>query len=139
MNESMKTPYPPNAQAELARERNRIAADRSLLSFIRNSVTLISAGVGIDQILGRLAPIEPTLNLWIYLLSLVFVGLGIVNLLFAALDYQGEMKRLRQPEYYFTPRWSLGGVTGLALFIAGSLVFFKLCIQNFGWLKWTIL
>jgi putative membrane protein len=122
-------PYPPNPQPELARERNRIAADRSLLSFVRNSVTLISTGVGVDQILRRLAPIDPNLDLWIYLISLVFIGLGVVNLLCAALDYQGEMKRLRQPEYYFTPRWSLGGMTGLILLIIGLIIFIKLSIE----------
>lgn len=36
----MQNPYPPNPQPELARERNRIAADRTLLSFVRSSVTL---------------------------------------------------------------------------------------------------
>jgi putative membrane protein len=46
MHEPMQNPYPPNVQANLARERNRIAADRSLLSFVRNSLTLISVGVG---------------------------------------------------------------------------------------------
>jgi hypothetical protein len=30
MHEPMQNPYPPNVQANLARERNRIAADRSL-------------------------------------------------------------------------------------------------------------
>ncbi|MGB6017597.1 MAG: DUF202 domain-containing protein, partial [Nodosilinea sp.] len=99
MNEPMQNPYPPNAQIELAHERNRIAADRSLLSFIRNSVTLISTGVGIDQVIGRLSPIAPYINEWGYVLSLVLVGLGVVNLLFAARDHQGEMKRLKQPEY----------------------------------------
>ncbi|MBE9138193.1 DUF202 domain-containing protein [Nodosilinea sp. LEGE 07088] len=126
MNEPMQTPYPPNAQVELAHERNRIAADRSLLSFVRNSVTLISTGVGIDQVIGKLSPIAPFINEWVYLLSLVLVGLGVVNLLFAAYDYQGEMERLRQPEYYFTPRWSLGAVTGWTLFITGLVAFIRL-------------
>jgi uncharacterized membrane protein YidH (DUF202 family) len=34
MNQPMQNPYPLNAQAELARERNHISADRSLLKFI---------------------------------------------------------------------------------------------------------
>ncbi|MEO1067537.1 MAG: DUF202 domain-containing protein [Cyanobacteria bacterium J06638_6] len=126
MNEPMQTPYPPNVQVELAHERNRIAADRSLLSFVRNSVTLISTGVGIDQVIGKLSPIAPFINEWSYLLSLVLIGLGVMNLLFAARDYQGEMKRLSAPEYHFTPRWSLGAVTGWALFATGLVAFIGL-------------
>ena len=129
MQEPMQTPYPPNVQVELARERNRIAADRSLLSFIRNSVSLIGTGIGLDQVLGRLAPIAPNLNAWIYWLSLTLVGLGVVNLCFAAIDYRSELKRLQQPEYHFTPRWSLGGVTGLVLFIAGTIALLNLLIR----------
>lgn len=126
MNEPMQNPYPPNVQSELARERNRIAADRSLLSFIRNSVTLIGAGVGINQIVSTLVPSAPFMQLWIYGLTLALIGLGLINLSFAIVDYRGEMKRLRQPEYIFTPRWSLGGVTGGVLFMVGLVVFFRL-------------
>ncbi|MGF1569774.1 MAG: DUF202 domain-containing protein [Nodosilinea sp.] len=128
----MLTPYPPNAQAELARERNRIAADRSLLSFVRNSLTLISTGVGTDQISRVIAPPRfPYLDAWAYVLSLVFIGLGVLNLTLAALDYQGEMTRLKQPEYYFTPRRSLGWLTGVVV-LASAIV-------AFGWLGLRVL
>jgi putative membrane protein len=130
MNEPMQNSYPPKVQDELARERNRVAADRSLLSFVRNSVTLISAGVSIDQIVRALSSNAPFIEAWVYTLSLTLIGLGVVNLGFAILDYHGEMKRLRQPEYYFTPRWSLGGVTGWILFVIGSLAFLRLLIVS---------
>lgn len=129
MNEPTQNAHPPDTQAELARERNRVAADRSLLSFIRNSVTLISAGVGIDQIVRTFAPNVPLVDLWVYLLTLVLTGLGVANLLFATADYRGEMKRLRQPEYYFTPRWSLGAVTGWIVFFTGLAVFIRLNVS----------
>jgi putative membrane protein len=122
MPEMTANPYPPDAQAQLARERNRIAADRSLLSFTRNSLTLISIGIGINQVMMALSPDDPRANRFAYILSLVLIGLGNFNLVFACLDYQQEMKRLKQPEYFFTPRYSLGGVTGLALLIVALLV-----------------
>jgi putative membrane protein len=132
MNEPMQNPYPPNVQAELARERNHIAAERSLLSFIRNSVTLISIGFGIDRVLKNLSSIAPNISNWAYFFSLLLVGLGVINLIFAILDHQAELKRLRQPEYYFTPRWSLGGLTGLLLFIVGFIAFVRLGIDYLG-------
>lgn len=130
MHEPMPNPYPPDVQAELARERNRVAADRTLLSFVRNSVTLISIGVGIDQVVKNLVPDAIFINIWIYCLVLVLVGLGVVNLLLAAQDYQGEMKRLKQPEYYFTPRWSLSQLTGILLCIVGFLFFLRLGVET---------
>lgn len=122
----MQNPYPPNPQPELARERNRIAADRSLLSFIRSSVTLISIGVGINQVSSIFVPIVSYLGYWTYLLSVLMVGVGVITLIFAARDYQGELQRLQQPEYYFTPRWSIGGVTGWIILVAGSLTLLRL-------------
>lgn len=130
MNEPMQNPYPPKVQDELARERNRVAADRSLLSFVRNSVTLIGAGVSIDQFVRALSSAVPFIETWVYALSLMLIGLGVMNLCFAILDYKGEMKRLRQPEYYFTPRWSLGGFTGWILFFIGLLAFLRLLIVS---------
>lgn len=124
----MQNPYPPNPQPELARERNRIAADRSLLSFIRSSVTLISIGVGINQVSSIFVPIVSYLGYWTYLLSVLMVGVGVITLIFAARDYQGELQRLQQPEYYFTPRWSIGGVTGWIILVAGSLTFLRLLL-----------
>ena len=122
----MQNPYPPNPQPELARERNRIAADRSLLSFIRSSVTLISIGVGVNQVSNAFVPMVSYLGYWTYLLSVLMVGVGVITLVFAARDYQGELKRLQQPEYYFTPRWSLGGVTGWIILVAGLLTLLRL-------------
>ena len=129
-NEPMQNPYPPNVQDELARERNRVAADRSLLSFVRISVTFMVAGVSIDQVVRALNPTAPFVEAWAYVLSLMLIGLGVMNLCFAVLDYNGEIKRLRQPEYYFTPRWSLGGVTGWMLFFVGLFAFLRLAIVS---------
>jgi putative membrane protein len=131
----MQNPYPPNVQVELARERNHIAAERSLLSFIRNSVQFIGIGFGVDQVLSKLVPGAPYLNLWIHIFSLLLVGLGVINLVVAIRDYQGEMKRLRQPEYYFAPRWSLGWLTGLLLFVFGAIAFIRLGIDYLGYQK----
>lgn len=117
----MSNPYPSDVQAQLARERNRIAADRSLLSFIRNSLLLISTGVGIDQVAIALSPDQIATFGFTHLFSLFLTGLGTVSLLLACRDYQQEIKRLNQPEYYFTPRYSLGRATGYAI-IATALL-----------------
>lgn len=118
----MTNPYPPNVQVELARERNHLAAARSLLSFVRTSLILISAGVGINEVVQALSPEAPGAMEWARILSLITIGLGVVNLILAIVDYRGEMQRLQQPEYRFTPRWSLGGTTGFMLFALGLTI-----------------
>ncbi|HSM82025.1 MAG TPA: DUF202 domain-containing protein [Nodosilinea sp.] len=119
----MPPPYPPNPQDELARERNHLAADRTLLSFIRSSLVLISVGVSLDQVVSALAPDGPYLDAWAYALSLVFIGLGVITLGLAVFDHQGEIRRLRSPAYGYVPRWSLGAAVGLTIFIAGVVAF----------------
>jgi putative membrane protein len=131
MNQPMQNPYPPKVQDELARERNHIAANRSLLSFVRNSLTLISAGVTLDHVVRALSPDGRYIDSWAYGLSLLFTGLGVLNLRFATLDYQAEIRRLRAPEYHFTPRWSLGSLTGWTLLVVGLGVFGWLVVEVF--------
>jgi putative membrane protein len=126
----MTEPLPDfNPQDELARERNHLAADRSLLSFQRSSLTLLSIGVGIDQIVSAIAPSDRFIDIWAYGLSLLFVGLGVVTMGLAISDYRGEMQRLQAPVYRYTPRRTLGGITGLAVLIISALAFFWLGIK----------
>lgn len=115
-----------NAQNELARERNHLAADRSLLSFTRSSLMLISIGVGVDQVVSAIVPSGRLIDTWVYILSLLLVSLGVVTLVFAIGDYQSEMQRLKDPIYRYISRQSLGFTTGLLVLIIGILAFLGL-------------
>ncbi|HIK46570.1 MAG TPA: DUF202 domain-containing protein [Leptolyngbyaceae cyanobacterium M65_K2018_010] len=121
-----------NPQDELARERNHLAADRSLLSFVRTSLTLIGIGLGVEQIVWAIVPGSGYSDEWAYGFSLVLIGLGLFNLVLAIRDYQGEMQRLQAPVYRYTPRWSLGGTTSLVVLAVGILAFVWLGLQVWG-------
>ena len=115
-----------NEKIELAKERNHIAADRTILAYVRLSLTLIGLGFGVDQAVGLLysktgEAIAPTQLA--HLLGLSLVGLGIYALMGAAMDYQGEMRRLQQREYHFTPRYRLGETVAIALMAIALLTF----------------
>ncbi|MBD2105434.1 DUF202 domain-containing protein [Nodosilinea sp. FACHB-13] len=129
----MSSLYPPHAQDALARDRNRLAADRSLLSFVRNSLTLIGLGLGLEQILAALGAhcVDRGIDGWAYGLSLVYVGLGVLSLGFAIADYQTEGTHLRAPHYRYRPRWSVAEATGLAIFVTGAVAL--------GWLGFNLL
>lgn len=126
MTESASSSNSPNWQTELAKQRNRIAADRTLLAWIRTSVALIGLGFGLERTVSKLyIGVENVSNTPAFLVkffSLLIIGTGVVTVLVAALDYQDEMERLQRPEYYYTPRKSLG------IIVAGILVFIAISI-----------
>jgi|LakMenEpi03Aug12_release.lakeMendotaPanAssembly.Ray.scaffolds.fasta_scaffold08030_5 putative membrane protein len=108
-----------NPQDELARGRNHLAADRTLLSFLRSSLTLVSIGVGVDQVVRAIAPAGRPMDAWAHGLSLTLIALGVVNLGLATQDYRREMGRLRAPVYRYSPRWSLAASTSLVMLAIG--------------------
>jgi putative membrane protein len=112
---------PFDAQTELAKERNRIAADRTLLAWIRSGITLISFGAGLDQILRALYsnPARADLGQLTKAVNLGLIGLGTLILLLAISDYQGELQRFDQPTYRYTPRLTIGMVvTPVLIYLA---------------------
>lgn len=114
-----------NWQAQLARERNRIAADRTLLAWIRTSLTLIGIGFGVDQIVQIITDqvgAAPDPAKFTKLLAVCFVGLGTTAVIWAIVDYRGELQRLSQAEYTYQPRQPLGVVTAVILILVSLVV-----------------
>jgi putative membrane protein len=102
-----------NSQTELAKERNRVAADRTLLAWIRCGITLISFGFGLDQILQALYSNSGATTAPRYLtraLNLALIELGCLVVLLAIVEYQDELRRLHQLAYRYTPRMTIGMV-----------------------------
>jgi putative membrane protein len=118
-----------NPQDELARERNHLAADRTLLSFLRSSLTLVSIGVGVNQVGRAIAPTGLELDPWAYGLSLTLIALGVANLGLASQDYRREIRRLQAPVYRYTPRWSLAGTLGWLVLGIGGVAFVRLGVK----------
>ena len=134
MAQSNQPDQPPNFQVELAKQRNRIAADRTLLSWIRISVSLIGLGFILEEAITQLyfrLGIDPRMILIpLKVFSLVFIGIGGVLIIVAALDYQGEIKRLQQLEYSYQPRKSLGMIVSGILVAIGISIFLTLLKQE---------
>lgn len=104
---------------ELARQRNRDAAERTLMAWIRTCLSLISFGFGLDKIVtaidsatGDAAP-RPGVNA----VALAFVFTGILAMVAAIIQHNRELKRLSRSDYVYqeTPRIAAATATLIAL------------------------
>ncbi|HIK56192.1 MAG TPA: DUF202 domain-containing protein [Synechococcales cyanobacterium M55_K2018_004] len=127
------SPEKPNPNVELAKERNRAAAERTLMAWIRTCLALITFGFGIDRIVEAIRQLYGSPVRTIHLsrtLGLAFIGLGVLAMLGAVLDHRQELRRIqRQQDYIYHPRRSLGLMVAIALVILGCFAFIGILIQ----------
>jgi putative membrane protein len=134
----MSTPNPDlnsiNPATELAKERNRAAEERTLMAWIRTSLSLISFGFGIDQIVTVLnQQLDQSLNAFplARILGLSFVALGTFALLYAALDHRRQLYRIRRNDLVYVSRRSPSLVVAYILAGLGIIVFFGVLLGPF--------
>lgn len=108
----------PDWQGELARQRNRIAADRTLMAWIRAGLILITVGFGLVR---GVQITQPTLADRLLPLGLLCVAMGSGWVAIAARDHWQESQRLTQPTYRYQPRPSLARWFGVTVWLGGLL------------------
>ena len=108
---------------ELARERNREAADRTLLAWIRTSLAMISLGFGIER-LGqaalafdsRMAGFSP---LKTRLFGASLIALGVAATLAGMWEHKRVLESVSRDDYRFTDRPPIARYMGVALVVIG--------------------
>jgi len=112
-----------NTNTELARERSREAADRTLLAWIRTALSLIGFGFGIGKfydymqtagIQRELDPIRSTL-----IFGASFIVLGVFGLAAAVIQHARLLRRLEKVEYAYAPPLPLGMIMAILLLLIG--------------------
>ena len=107
----------------LARQRNRDAAERTLMAWIRTCLSLISFGFGLDKIVSAIRSSAETsgpLHGWgVRLISLAFVLTGVVAMLAATLEHRRALKRLLRDEFTYREEPSIANATALMLTLIG--------------------
>ncbi len=99
---------PTNDTNELAKARNRDAAERTLMSWIQNCLVLIGFGVAFDRIFTTVNQTFPESNPIIHVflthfIGLSAIGLGIFLLALAIFGYLITVKSLDQEDYLIRP------------------------------------
>ena len=119
-----RTP-PVNLTNELAKERNRVAADRTLMAWIRTSLALITFGFGIDKIVAAINRSEfgasANAGLAVLIVSSGFVMIGVGSLIAALVEHRLSLNRLNSDQYLYAKRRSIAGVTAALIVALGIL------------------
>jgi len=122
-----------NLNNELAKERNRAAAERTLMAWIRTCLALISFGFGIDQlvfVLGRAQANPPSHpSPMARLLGLCFIGLGTFAMVAAILEHRQVLRLIRRHDYLYRPGRSISLTVAMALALLGVASFLGILIS----------
>lgn len=106
---------------ELARERNRAAAERTLNAWIGLCLSLIGFGVAFEQI-GRGLRQQATIGMTAAnpaLVGIGFVGVGVVLLGLALVQHRLALKAIEQQDYVLLPIQALNRWTVVTIVLAG--------------------
>jgi putative membrane protein len=114
---------PTSLTNELARERNREAADRTLLAWIRTSLAMISLGFGIERLGqaalsldGRMAAFSPVKT---RLFGAALIALGVAATLAGMWEHKRVLASISGDDYRYADRPPIARYMGIALVIVG--------------------
>lgn len=117
---------PPISQQAGEDPRNRFAAERTLLAWIRTGLALMGFGFVVARFglfLREIAAVNhnpiPPQSGWSEWIGVALVLLSVVVSVFAAFEYRRVIIRIERGEAYRPPRWSLGLVVAALLAAIG--------------------
>jgi putative membrane protein len=116
----------------LAMDRNFMAAERTLMAWIRTSLSMIGFGFTLAKLFQALAEKNvlirgPAGNVWTAEgVGITLIALGVFSLIMAILDHRRQMKLLRGGG--LAPKFSLSMAVASALAILGAMALAALAV-----------
>lgn len=122
---------PLNLTNELARQRNRDAAERTLMAWIRTCLSLISFGFGLDKIVAAIdrASGDSGPRPGVLAVAMSFVVTGIVAMAAATAQHLRELRRLSRSDYTYGPTPRLAAATAVVITLIGVLAMGVLLVR----------
>ena len=117
---------------ELARERNRAAADRTLMAWIRTALAMIGFGFGVGKLYDALEKANPE-RVTDPLHSAQIVGealiaLGVLGLFAAVIQHRQTLKKIEDEQYIYRPSRALALIVASLLLLIGVFAFVSILI-----------
>lgn len=114
---------------ELAKERNREAAERTMTSWIQNCLGIIGFGFGFDSIMTALHQASPKKSwefdlLLTHIIGLGAIAIGILLLVLMIVAYRVEVRSLGREDYLERPsRLANLGILVSSIILYGTIAF----------------
>ncbi len=118
---------------ELAKERTREAADRTLMAWIRTCLSLIGFGFGIAKFRDILAEAGlrrgPEHIHSVLIFGLSFIALGIFGLLAAVIQHWRVLQQIKLENFQYTGFRPVVMITALILLLIGLFAFISILLR----------
>ncbi|HIK19419.1 MAG TPA: DUF202 domain-containing protein [Leptolyngbyaceae cyanobacterium M33_DOE_097] len=125
-----REPY--NLNNELAKERTRAAADRTLMAWIRTSLSLIGFGFGIPTIVKTLETtrLQPFVNPHYFtnIVGLSFISIGMYAMAAALKEHHRMLRRIQSDRFIYESS-KVAEIVGVSLLLVGVVSFIGVFIR----------
>ena len=117
---------------ELARERNRAAADRTLMAWIRTALAMIGFGFGVGKLYEALEKANPDqvsdpLNS-AQIVGEALIALGVLGLLAAVVQHWRILKQIEDEQYIYRQPRALPMIVAALLLLIGAFAFVSILL-----------